>query len=578
MVPDFNKNTIKDGEDVLVYLTTETNGGRAKYAVANSRVQLLLIYAFMITELSHTSPTQSIEPTLVDIQNPALFASVDTARTSVVACSNGKPIAVAGATKFGDVPNSILYKDYSIQQALRQTDITSAICVRIPARIRSDLGSGTYAVDAPSAVGSFNPTDYENVYLGDPSQGNSYAAIEQALISIAGEPVDGSSRPTPTPTPKSFTITMSPNPVTVGAQSPAGVTAFFKYQGHWLSTDKVTTTITKICQGTVCQPGNKAFALEVGGGDKSPLANSVTNIKPSAEALRVINLSSTDHELEVWVSASSPGVPEITTSFTVKTYVAPWIQIGVAAGTASGDVHSNSSSHDFTYTLPGTHHFFSSLDGLISSRSTIGISSGNVATRHGWTATNYPHIGSPAINIIEAALPIPPVVRELDNHSLHAPIINQGIYQSNTVTVSSPITLDSTTFAQRDIVYVIHGDLHVNANISLPDDSGTLTFIIEGDVTVSADVTEMDGVYLFDGSFTDGRGSAPLTIRGSLINLAKASNETISAQSGTSTIAFQRDLGQNNNSQASEVILYQPKYLVRLKELLDSHSILTWGE
>ncbi|MEK9207405.1 MAG: hypothetical protein AAB922_02920, partial [Patescibacteria group bacterium] len=73
----------------------------------------------------------------------------------------------------------------------------------------------------------------------------------------------------------------------------------------------------------------------------------------------------------------------------------------------------------------------------------------------------------------------------------------------------------------RDYIFLINGNIRIDRNINVPVGS-TVMFIVKGDIVITSNVTQIEGIYSADGDFifyNDGTATAevPLTIEGSII-------------------------------------------------------------
>lgn len=140
-----------------------------------------------------------------------------------------------------------------------------------------------------------------------------------------------------------------------------------------------------------------------------------------------------------------------------------------------------------------------------------------------------------------------------------------GIYKStNPVTIRGGGTPETYTFPNgRDYIFLIEDDLRIESNIQIISGS-TVTFIVGGDIIVSPDVTEIDGIYSADGSFitlgsTTGNDD-PLTIEGNVIANAGLNGDRFDQR---------RDLGDTQNAQCPAVTLVsRPDFILNGPELL----------
>lgn len=116
------------------------------------------------------------------------------------------------------------------------------------------------------------------------------------------------------------------------------------------------------------------------------------------------------------------------------------------------------------------------------------------------------------------------------------------------LTISSPINIGN----RKVILFVDGFNLEINGNINLNDGVGFFVAIVGGNITLDSSVTELEGIYLSDGSFTTGAGTSPLLVRGS-----------VASYSG---VTLGRSL--NNNSTPAEIFEYGPDQIMLFPEKL----------
>lgn len=149
--------------------------------------------------------------------------------------------------------------------------------------------------------------------------------------------------------------------------------------------------------------------------------------------------------------------------------------------------------------------------------------------------------------------------------TLKANLLN-GIYKStNPVTIKGSGDPETYTFPNgRDYIFLIDNDLRIESNIQINPGS-TVTFIVSGDIIVSPDVTEIDGIYSADGSFitlgvTTGNDN-PLIIEGNVV--------TNAGLNAGKRFDQRRDLGDTQNAQCPAVTLVsRPDFILNGPELL----------
>ena len=81
--------------------------------------------------------------------------------------------------------------------------------------------------------------------------------------------------------------------------------------------------------------------------------------------------------------------------------------------------------------------------------------------------------------------------------------------------ISNPTaTLNTTNFGNRKVIYFIDGNLNIDGNITLDNGVGFFVAFVSGNITINPNVTNIEGMYLTDGTFNtsgtiafNGRGS-----------------------------------------------------------------------
>lgn len=273
-------------------------------------------------------------------------------------------------------------------------------------------------------------------------------------------------------------------------------------------------------------------------------------------------------------------------SFTVQ--YASWLQIDAPSSSQNtGEVHSNGS---FNMTIPYSQTFFSGgLAGLVSATSgNVSMPPSRLSDVIAWRAAPYRStITSPAYtdllqqassNLGQPEVRAATLAGSGRDHVLAqcSSSASKAFQVNGNLTISTAISLTNANCANANLVYFINGNLSVNQNIANDSTRATLTYVVQGDITVASTVTRLDGVYLFSGLFRDGISAQALTVKGSLIGLAGLNPSSSSGRFYNGQSGFQRDLGNGNNNPA-ETIIYQPKYLHRLAPLLGGASI-SWYE
>lgn len=144
--------------------------------------------------------------------------------------------------------------------------------------------------------------------------------------------------------------------------------------------------------------------------------------------------------------------------------------------------------------------------------------------------------------------------------------------------ITGNLTISSGATISHNGVVFVEGNLYLNANpVNNPSSSSGLIFIVKGDINISPAVTQIDAFLVTFGVFCSSwispacsPSSNALTINGSVISLG--------LDSSTNTPyppKFVRSLA--DNSVAAEKIVFKPKYLVILKDLLGRNQNI-WSE
>jgi len=119
-------------------------------------------------------------------------------------------------------------------------------------------------------------------------------------------------------------------------------------------------------------------------------------------------------------------------------------------------------------------------------------------------------------------------------------------------------------------VFFIDGNLNIDGNLTLGA-GDTSTFIVQGNISVDANVTRIDGIYIaganFSSSITQGQ---QLVVNGAVYADTVSLGRTL-ASSGCGVVPC------DNSVNPSERIIFDPKYLIGLNNLLGSPSF-NWRE
>lgn len=151
-----------------------------------------------------------------------------------------------------------------------------------------------------------------------------------------------------------------------------------------------------------------------------------------------------------------------------------------------------------------------------------------------------------------------------------------GIYQSNgDITVNNSPDGNGT-----EIIFVKDGNLNINQNIiyHTNDGGGGLVFIVEKDINIAPNVTQIDAVLISAGViFTAGANCSTSQVTqssGSPIVALKVNGSLVALNQGND-IRFCRKL--RDNKDPAEIINAQGKYLVLLRNLM-SDTLQKWSE
>ncbi len=202
-----------------------------------------------------------------------------------------------------------------------------------------------------------------------------------------------------------------------------------------------------------------------------------------------------------------------------------------------------------------------------------------------WLLQNYSFIPSSPYSRLYSSLSTVPTAEGLTTTTIanHCTANDKGVYRVLAPT-TNPLfatNLDFSNCPNTHLIYFIEGDVHLEHNITIPTASGTITFVVNGNIFVNPSVTQLDGMYIFGGTFDDGASSSALSIRGSLIGLGGDTSSSATTNSfwnaASSRTSLQRDLGTANQSGPAELIVYEPKYVYLIKDLMGS-SKYSWSE
>ena len=289
--------------------------------------------------------------------------------------------------------------------------------------------------------------------------------------------------------------------------------------------------------------------------------------------------------LGAWSNASNDTARQATVA---RVQLTPWIQIGMAPPSAAfaGDVHSNGPIANLF--IPSSSYFYTSgFAGIVSSTGSITMAATQISSPGApdWLLQNYSFIPSSPYSRLYSSLATVPTTENISATTIatHCTNSDKGVYRV-TAPTTNPFFATDLSFAacsNTHLIYFIEGDVHLDHNITIPTASGTITFVVNGNIFVNPSVTQLDGMYIFSGTFDDGASSSALSIRGSLIGLGGDTSSSANTNSfwsqASSRTTLQRDLGVGNQSGPAEAIFYEPKYVYMIKDLMGS-SKFSWSE
>lgn len=136
---------------------------------------------------------------------------------------------------------------------------------------------------------------------------------------------------------------------------------------------------------------------------------------------------------------------------------------------------------------------------------------------------------------------------------------------------SGDLNLSGTDFAfpaNGTYVFLVNGNLTINQNLIVPNGSIAI-FIVKGDITVGAGVTNLQGIYSADGQFkfdTGGsRTDTQLTVQGSIIGNANLQTVT--------PFVNLRDLGDVANATTPGVkVVFRPDFVLHVPDFIKKPS------
>lgn len=141
-------------------------------------------------------------------------------------------------------------------------------------------------------------------------------------------------------------------------------------------------------------------------------------------------------------------------------------------------------------------------------------------------------------------------------------------------------------------IIFVDGNLNVTDNITVGSTT-TLVFIVRNNITINTNVTQADGVYIAGGTFADydnagtkTRSAAPywLVINGAVYAHAFDLSAFLSNQVGCAPAGVNPNYANpttnticNNSTTPTDYVIFQPKYLIILSQLIGSPSV-SWQE
>ncbi len=228
-----------------------------------------------------------------------------------------------------------------------------------------------------------------------------------------------------------------------------------------------------------------------------------------------------------------------------------WWQIKDADVTTNGDLNSMVPDGEY-FGLPGGGGY----SGVPAYGGSVSLTNLNVSA-DGWLA-NSAYSSSKMYNsaYFINSVPSEVTVNEIPSVSIDGSFFESGgvesfgyywyIYDASLTHLDLTIT-SSANLGSRKVILIVKGaNLNINGNINLTDGEGFFLGVTSGNMVVSPTVTNLEGIYVSDGSFstgTLGAGSdSQLWVRGTI--------------AGFGGISLQRDLSVNTTS--AELFEYAP--------------------
>lgn len=421
-------------------------------------------------------------------------------------------------------------------------------------------------------------------------------------IDVAGTVVDGAEvagSNFTTPACLSFDLTGNPSfDIIPGAPNPSLADVGVNYlpsPSNWQPSNTITLTIRDIVTGTsncsavpvaggaVTMPKNGITAT-IGGNSSKVITAPTSPVSLGVKADSSVAAGSTFTLCLGAVSNSSSDQHMLAVPITVA--MSAWFQVAGSTDTAfgAGDVHSNGAFGAMVVPSNPIQYFFRDLSqGVLSASSTSGTLA-QLSRASNWKASNLGQtIKTSTWGTMLAAAEGKQAVTSKSATELQQVIssCNNGQLGNITYKSTGDIVLGSggaVTFPSScnglNLTIYINGNLGVNNNVVDSTSSGTLTVVVKGNITVAPTVSQLDGVYMFDGQFNDGSSNSQLVVHGSILGLGGNL-----PGSTTGRIILSRDLGSAiNENTPAEQIYFQPKYLYLLKDSTLGGTTFSWAE
>ncbi len=357
--------------------------------------------------------------------------------------------------------------------------------------------------------------------------------------------------PTPTPAP-TCTISLSPSTLNLTLGGSTGtITATVSCSA---SVDSVTFT-----------SGNTSIATVSPGTDStSPYTTIVTAVAPGATIITGV--------------VNSGGQPRASDTTTVNsTPPAAWWQV------KDGDVTTGG---DLTSSVPSGIHFDKTGDGgypgIPSYEGSTNLTSSSVSAE-GWITKNT--IVNPKVYDYSTLINLIPVDISSNFNILNvgdnipAELMSAGashdannyywfMYDGAT-NGGQPLTLPAVNVGSRKVILLVKSaNLNITGNVTLTNGVGFFMTAVDGNISVASSVgggggANLEGIYMADGTFSDGVGATQLQVRGSVV-----------AYGG---VNLQRDLLAGNVTDPGEYFIYAPDQILLYPSKLGVRKI-HWKE